>query len=163
VRFITFIAVNLLLVFPAHAGKAHVHGEGTLDVSIDKATITLNLELPLDALTGFERAPKNDREKAALTDAGKILGDAAALWLPTSAAKCTVQSVDVSLPKFAAGEHADVDAHYVFRCAAPAALKNLETTLFKQFKRLYRIESQRVGPSGQGAQRLTPKSPTLAW
>jgi hypothetical protein len=157
------IATLLCLSLPVHASKAHVHGEGKLDAAIEKDTITLNLELPLDVAVGFERAPKNDKEKAALTDAEKIMKDAAALWQPTAAAACAVQSVDVSMPKFDGDGHADVDARYVFRCSMPAALKGVETTLFKQFKRLYRLEAQRVGPSGQGKQRLTPKTPVLSW
>ena len=152
-----------LPVLPVHAHKAHVHGEGRLDVAIDKDTITLNLELPLDVAVGFERAPKNDKEQAALANAEKVINDAAALWLPTPAAHCTVQSVEVGMPKFSGSEHADVDARYVFRCANPTALKGIETTLFTQFKRLYRLETQRIGPSGQGKQRLAPKTPVLTW
>ena len=157
------MAAALLLSAPAIAQHKHVHGEGKLDVAIDKDTITLNLELPLDAAVGFERAPKNDKEKAALAATEKTLNDATALWLPTPAANCAVESVEVGMPKFTGGEHADVDARYVFRCAAPAALKGVETTIFKQFKRLYRLETQRVGPTGQGAQRLSPKQPMLVW
>ncbi|MDP1527598.1 MAG: DUF2796 domain-containing protein [Rhodocyclaceae bacterium] len=158
------LAITLLLFLPfAHAQHKHVHGEGKLDIAIDKDTITLNLELPLDAAVGFERAPKNDKEKAALATAEKTLNDATALWLPTPAANCAVESIEVGMPKFTGGEHADVDARYVFRCAAPNALKGVETTIFKQFKRLYRLEAQRVGPTGQGAQRLSPKQPILVW
>ena len=148
---------------PAHAGKAHVHGEGKLDAAIEKDTITLNLELPLDAAIGFERAPKNDNEKAALAAMEKALKDAASLWLPTAAAGCTVQAAEVVMPRFDGSGHADAEARYVFRCANPAALKGIETSIFKSFKRLYRLEAQRVGPSGQGKQRLTPKSPALNW
>lgn len=158
------LAIALLLAVPlAHAQHKHVHGEGKLDVAIDGETVTLTLELPLDAVTGFERAPKNDKERAALANAEKLLNDAAALWLPTPAAACTVRSAEVGMPKFAGGEHADVDARYVFRCANPAALKGIETSIFKSFKRLYRLEAQRAGPSGQGKQRLTPKAPVLSW
>lgn len=158
------LASTWLLFLPlAHAQHRHVHGEGRLDVAIDKDTITLNLELPLDAAIGFERAPKNDKEKAALVATEKTLNDAAALWLPTPAANCSVQSAEIGMPKFGTGEHADVTARYVFRCASPAALKGVETTIFKQFKRLYRLEAQRIGPSGQGAQRLSPKQPSLVW
>lgn len=157
------IAAALLVSAPALAQHRHVHGEGTLDVAIDKDTITLKLELPLDAVTGFERAPKNDKEKAALANAEKLFNDAAALFIPTPAAQCTVQSAEVGMPKFAGGEHADMDARYVFRCANPAVLKGIETTLFKNFRRLHRLETQRIGPTGQGAQRLSPKKPVLNW
>ncbi|HNO72619.1 MAG TPA: DUF2796 domain-containing protein [Accumulibacter sp.] len=159
----TILLATLLCAMPAFAQHKHVHGEGKLDASIDKDTITLELELPLDAAIGFEHAPKNDKQKAALAAVEKNLKDTAALWLPTPAANCTVQSAEVGMPKFDGGEHADVDARYVFRCANPAALKGIETTIFKQFKRLYRLEAQRVGPAGQGAQRLTPKNPVLGW
>lgn len=161
---IRLLAIALLLATPlAQAQHKHVHGEGRLAVAIDKDTLTLDLELPLDVAVGFERAPKNDKEKAALAAAEKALSDTAALWLPTPAANCTVQSAEPGMPKFTGGEHADVDARYVFRCANPAALKGIETTLFKQFKRLYRLEAQRAGPAGQGKHRLTPKAPVLGW
>ncbi len=153
----------LLCALPALAQHRHVHGEGRLDVAIDNDTITLELTLPLDAAVGFERAPKSDKEKAALAETEKTLKDAAALWLPTPAAQCSLQSVEVGMPKFDGGGHADIDASYTFRCAHPAALKGIETTIFKAFKRLYRLATQRVGPTGQGAQRLTPKQPTLSW
>jgi hypothetical protein len=174
-RIPTLLTAGLLFVLPAaHAAKAHVHGEGRLDVAIDKEQITLNLELPLDAAVGFERAPKNDKEKAALAATEKMLKDAAALFVPTAAANCTAVSTDIKVPNLGGdgkhdhaheGEehHADIDASYVFRCANPAALKGIETTIFKSFQRLYRLEVQRAGPSGQGAMRLTSNKPILSW
>lgn len=157
------IAAAFAFFLPAvHAGKAHVHGEGKLDVAIDKETITISLELPLDAAVGFERAPKSDREKAALAEVERVLKDAAALFVPTPAANCTATEVKVGMPKFD-GDHADIDADYAFRCANPAALKGIETAIFKSFKRLYRLETRRAGPAGQGAMRLTPNKPALIW
>lgn len=164
-RHLYLFAGFLAFTLPAHAGKGHVHGEGKLDVSIEKDSITLALELPLDAAVGFERAPKTDQEKAALTTAQKALRDPA-LFRPTPAAQCTAQPPQVTMPAFDGKQgdgHGDIDATYRFRCAAPAALKSVETTLFKSFKRLYRVEAQRVGPTGQGAARLTPKNPVLNW
>lgn len=161
-------ALLLVLVSAAHAGKGHVHGEGRLDVVIDKDQLTIRLELPLDAAVGFERAPGNEAEKAALANAGQAL-NAAALFVPTPAANCTAHPVKLLMPAFdgkGPQDHADIDATYRFRCATPAALKSIETGIFKQFKRLYRLETQRVGPKGpggQGAMRLTPKQPILIW
>jgi hypothetical protein len=173
-KFHSLLAASLLFALPAaHAAKAHVHGAGRLDVAIDKGQITLGLELPLDAAVGFERAPKNDKEKVSLAAVDKALKDAA-LFVPTPAANCTLQSMEIKVP-FTGGmdqhdhahegenHHADIDANYVFRCANPAALKGIETTIFKSFKRLYRLEVQRAGPSGQGAMRLTPNKPVLTW
>jgi hypothetical protein len=164
-RHLYLLAGFLAFALPVHAGKGHVHGEGKLDVSIEKDSITLTLELPLDAAVGFERAPKTDQEKAALTTAQKPSGTRHCSC-PTPAAQCTAQPPQVTMPAFDGKQgdgHGDIDATYRFRCAAPAALKSVETTLFKSFKRLYRVEAQRVGPTGQGAARLTPKNPVLNW
>jgi hypothetical protein len=150
-----------------HAGKGHTHGVGRLDIVVDGQSLSFALELPLDAAVGFERAPKTAAEKAALDNAGKLLDDGAALFAPTPAAGCALKSTQVTVPfadgKPAGSDHADIDAAYVFECATPAALKGFETAVFKHFRRLYRIEAQRVGPTGQGAGRLTPKTPSLAW
>jgi hypothetical protein len=164
-RHLYLLAGLLAFALPAHAGKGHVHGEGKLDVSIEKDSVTLTLELPLDAATGFERAPKNEQERAALAAAEKALRNPA-LFLPTPAAQCTAQPPQITMPAFDGKQgdgHGDIDATYGFRCAAPAELKSVETTLFKSFKRLYRVEARRVGPAGQGAARLTPKNPVLSW
>ena len=164
-RHLYLLAGCLAFALPAYAGKAHVHGEGKLDVSIGKDSITLTLELPLDAATGFERAPKNEQERATLATAEKALRDPA-LFRPTPAAQCTAQPPQVTMPAFDGKQgdgHGDIDATYSFRCAAPTELKSIETALFKNFKRLYRVEARRVGPAGQGAARLTPKNPVLNW
>ncbi len=147
----------------AHGQNKHVHGEGILSVSIEGNTIGIGLELPLDSAVGFERAPKSDKEKAALAETEKLLKDAATLFVPTPAAKCVPGKVEVEMPEFKGEGHADIDANYVFTCTDPAALKGIETTMFKFFKRLYRLEARRVGPTGQGGQRLTPKKPVLSW
>ncbi|MFA7292788.1 MAG: DUF2796 domain-containing protein [Rhodocyclaceae bacterium] len=166
-RHLVFLLV--LVSACAHAAKGHVHGAGTLDISIDKGHISLALELPLDAATGFEHAPKTPKDRAALEHAGNVLKDGATLFIPSPAAQCMLKSATVTLPfsadkRGAAGDdHADIEAEYTFECANPAELKAIDTPLFKHFKRLYRLEAQRVGPSGQGASRLTPKQPTLRW
>lgn len=153
---------------PALAGPAHVHGKGDLAVVVAGDTLTLTLEIPLDALVGFERAPRNEREKAAWQAMEQILGDPAALFQPTAEAACTPAAKTVHLPfgtggQAAADDHGDADAEYVFKCARPAALKGFATTIFQRFPRLYRLDVKRSGPSGQGAARLAPKLPSLAW
>jgi hypothetical protein len=153
-----------LLTLPAYAGNAHVHGEGKLDVVIDKNMIAISLELPLDVAVGFERAPRTEKERAELAAAKEALGNGS-LFVMTPAANCAPQAIQVTLPEFDGKNdaHADIDAAYTYHCASPAALKSIETGIFKQFKRLYRLDAQRVGPSGQGAMRLSPKQPALIW
>jgi hypothetical protein len=109
---------------------------------------------------------RNDKEKAALA-ARRRRSAMPALFVPTPAAACKAQTPKVVMPAFGAkpGEPNTMPTStrtYEFRCANPAALKSVETTIFKSFKRLYRLEARRAGPGGQGA-RLTPKNPVLAW
>ncbi len=163
-KHLLLIATLACLAHLSHAAKPHVHGAGSLDVFIDQGEISITLTLPLDAATGFERAPRNEKEKAALAAAARVLDDTP--FQPTPAAQCSLKQKTVGMPAFAAGEHADIEAAYLFVCAKPEALKGIETTLFKYFKRLYRIEVQRVGPvgrHGQGALRLTPRQAAISW
>lgn len=164
----------LALTLPVQAQQRHTHGEGTLNVVIAAERLSLELVLPLDAAVGFERPPRNDKEKTALVAAAKALQDAAA-WSPTPAAQCALQSAHVHVPFTGSddkhGQHAhegethhvDIEANYVFHCARPDRLASLQTTLFKSFPRLYRLEAAHAGPAGQGKGRLTPKKPVLNW
>lgn len=149
-----------------HAENAHKHGTGKMDVVVERDGVSIALELPLDSLVGFERAPANEKERAALDEAGRRLNDAAALFTLAAGAGCKSTTTSVTLP-FQKGappsEHGDVDASYVFRCSSMAALKAVETSLFRQFPRLYRLELQRIGPVGQAGGRLTPKKPVVSW
>ncbi len=159
----------------------HVHGAGKLEVVIDGAHFAVTLDMPADAAVGFERMPRTAAEKLAVEAMLKALSDGPGLFKPTPAAECRLATVDLSTPfspttdkpagkeKAAGaeegeqGEHGDIEASYVFQCAKPEQLKSLETTIFTRFKRLYRLEVERAGPSGQGAGMLTPKQPKLNW
>jgi hypothetical protein len=159
----------LTLISPAiaAAAPAHVHGAAKLDLSVDGDRLVLSLEMPLNNTLGFERLPRTEKEKAALVETIQTLKNAAGLFVPTAAAACKPEFVEVSDPfpggKAKADGHADMDGNYVFRCAQPAALNSVETTLFHHFSRLKRIDVQRATPGGQGAARLTPEQPKLNW
>lgn len=149
-----------LLTAPAWAGPAHQHGIARADLALDGAELTIALEMPLDSLLGFERAPRTPAERQAAQAALARLRDGAALWQPDAAAQCTLQAATVSAPVLeqpgaAAGEHADVDAEYRFRCAQPARLANVDVRLFEAFGRLERVDVQAALPSGQRQARLS--------
>lgn len=159
--------IALMLPLFAQAAPAHVHGVVRMDLAIDGHKLSISIEMPLDNLLGFEHRPRTDTQKAALAESLAALKNAADLFAPSAAAQCTVESVEVGDPfpggKAKAGGHADVDAEYVFRCAQPAALKGLETTLFKRFGRLHRIDVQRASAGGQGASTMSAEQPRINW
>jgi hypothetical protein len=166
---LTHIASCIVLSSPlfALAAPAHVHGVAKMDLALDGNTLSVSLEMPLDTAVGFEYLPKTEKQKAALAEATDTLKKAAELFVPTAAGGCTVKSVEVGNPfpdgKAKADGHADFDADYVFHCAKPIAVNGLETTLFKRFSRLHRIEVQRATAGGQGAATMTPEQARISW
>jgi hypothetical protein len=173
----------LAVACPLHAEQAHVHGYATLDVAVDGNTLALRLESPLDSFVGFERAPKNEKERAAVRRMAQALRSEQA-FLPSAAAACRLKDVALSSPVLdpalllpaAQGQppaqpaaeaghkgHAEILADYTYECATPAALRGLEVGLFKSFKGLKRLDVQVAAPQGQTSARLTAKKAALAW
>ena len=149
----------------AWAGKAHEHGVARLDVGVEAARITLSLELALEDLAGFERAPRTDGERATVQAALVRLRDAGTLIRIDGAAGCVIARTELIAPVWglipvgaaqAAGSaaeakegHGDLDATYEFKCSAGNKAGHIELQLFEAFARLKRIEVQAVTARGQ--------------
>jgi Protein of unknown function (DUF2796) len=140
----------------AWAGRAHEHGVARLDVGVEAGRVVLELQMPLDSLVGFERAPRTDAEREKADAALKKLRDGAALFRVDGQAGCELGKVDLRSPHLglggaapAAGEHADLDGTYEFRCKAGARAGFVEVGLFEAFAGLKRIELQVATPRGQ--------------
>ncbi|MCW5620126.1 MAG: DUF2796 domain-containing protein [Burkholderiales bacterium] len=167
----------------AGRGRAaqHVHGAGKLDVVVEGRTLSVRLEVPLDSLVGFERAPRTEDERTAVRDAVRILRDGTAL-APGAAARCAIHSVTLTSPVLGAdllgaegaapagGEthgghdgHAELVADYVYHCAEPGQLRALEVRLFDSFRSLERLAAQVVSERSQSGARLDSRSRVLTW
>lgn len=162
-----------------HDHHAHVHGVAKLEVAVEGAHIDLHLESPLEALLGFERAPRTDKERAAVARMNQALKQADKLFSPTAMAGCKLVSVQVEAPVLEAGHkehgekgkhdeheheaHADLDADFRFTCAQPGKLTGLEVRLADTFPGMRRVDAQVVSGKGQSAARLTAKMRFLSW
>lgn len=154
-----------------HHHHAHVHGAAKLEVAVEGAHIDLHLESPLEALLGFEHAPRTDQERAAVAGMHRALKQADKLFAPTAAAGCKLVSAQVDAPGLEAGhkghdhheEHADLDAAFRFNCAQPGKLTGMEVRLADTFPGMRRIDAQVVSGRGQTATRLTSKVRFLSW
>ncbi len=160
----TALSVLLLLtttVLPvaapsAQAAGAHEHGVVRLDVAVEGTKVLVEIDTPLDNLLGFERAPRTDAERAKADAAVKTLRDGAALFRIDGSAGCTLAQVTLASAALqlgkkpaAAGEHADLEGSYEFRCKAGAKAAFLEVGLFEAFPQVKRIELQVATPKGQ--------------
>ena len=174
--------IALLSTFPAfaqpdhkhhHHHHAHVHGVAKLEVAVEGGHLSLHLETPLDGVLGFEHAPRNDKERAAASQMRKTLADAGKLFLPTTAAQCTLKSVQIEAPTLDAkstkgndqhaDQHSDLNADFVFSCAQPSKLTGMDVRLFQAFPKMRRIDAQVVSGKGQKATRLSSKMRFLSW
>lgn len=147
------------------AQGAHVHGQADLRLVKEGSTLLLEFESPLDSLAGFEHAPATDAQREALIQAGRLLHDAASLFVLPEAAGCVLQEVQMEMPyseqladhdhdhDHGDGHH-DVYAVYQFECATAAAATELRVGLFDAFSRIERIRVQTVSETGQGAVEL---------
>lgn len=161
------IVLTLLLTLslqPALAHKAHVHGLARMDVAVQGGELSVALEIPLESLLGFERAPRNAAERQQVEAALARLREPG-LLRPEAAAQCTLRGVElevpavlksVSAPSGQAEEHADLQAQWVFDCGRPQALATLVVGVFEAFARVQRIEVQMALPSGQRKTVLRP-------
>jgi hypothetical protein len=155
---LVLMAVAAMACLPAPAlgrSGAHVHGEATLDVSIDGDTLVVRLTAPLDTLAGFERAPRTDAERQIASGVLARLRDTRARVRPDEFARCQPTDVAVAAPVLDDGErvdpadaHADAEVTWTFECGEPARLRSLDLGLFEEFPRLNRIDARVVGPRG---------------
>lgn len=162
------IALLGLLSGPVWAAGVHQHGVARLEGALDGEQLELVLTSPLDALVGFERAPRNADERARLAAMSTALRDGAKVIRLTESAQCALIDVSLASPVLSSAgakleDHVDLTARYRYRCARAQALHELGTGVFELFPRVRKIELQWAGPSGQRAATLTPKAPRMMW
>lgn len=155
----------LIACLPALAGKAHQHGVARLDVAVELQRVVFMLELPLDSLLGFERAPRDDAERRAADAAVARLRNAATLFRVDPAAGCTLDGVVLRSGALGLGGaaapgdgHDDLEATFEFACTDAPKAGFAEIGLFDALPRLQRVEVQAVTRKGQ--MKATLKRPT---
>lgn len=158
-------ALALLATGPAlRADTAHQHGAARLDVVLDGGSLRIEMQSPLDNLVGFEHAPRNEHQRAALAGMETALRDAQRLFRPDAEARCRARGTEIEHP-YASGAtpatglqagHAEARARWTFDCERPQSLRRLEVLLFDAFRGLKRIRVQSATPRGQGSATLTP-------
>lgn len=148
---------GLALAQSHRSGHAHQHGIARLNVVVEERRIGFALEMPLDNLVGFERAPRTADEKRRVDAAIATLKAAAELFRIDPAAGCRLAEVTLTsaaLKLGAAGTepddgHADLDADITFECSQATKAAQVEIRLFQAFPRLQRLDVQAATPKRQ--------------
>lgn len=161
----------------------HVHGVSVLNMALTDKGVYLELESPAMNMLGFEHAPRDAQQEAAVHDVEEQLKNAEALFTLASEAKCRVVEVQVEHKVLTEerenhevhGEHNDHAHHkhdrghsefhglYQFECAQPEKIQALEVQLFSLFPGLEKLEVQLLTPGGQTARELTQQDNQISW
>jgi hypothetical protein len=157
----------------------HVHGVAELNVALDGNVLWIELSSPAVNLVGFEHAPQDAEQEAAVRQATATLEDGARVFGTSPDAGCQLTeakvTTDIEQPgaehhddaeheddEHADEAHSEFQASWRFDCAAPDALTQLEVRLFELFPGTEEIEAQVIGRAGQTATELTAAAPDLA-
>ncbi|ERR1700754_2893416 len=153
----------LLALLPMTAGAQerhlgpHVHGQASVNISIDADAMEVQVSLPGHDAVGFEHPPGSPQERAAVEKATALLN--AAAWLvPVPAADCALMSAKVSPHGFGqaaeAGGHADFDAEYRFSCRHIAQLDHMDVRLVSAFPTVQKVVVNLITAAGSSQQPL---------
>ena len=144
---------------PKKQSHSHQHGKGSLELTLEKNTLNGTLELPLEALLGFEHAPKTSAEKLALSTLEKNLASLH-LWFTVSKnANCTESKT--SFERQTNSQHSDLLYTFSFICEKPEALQELHLLFLKEYKRVQEIQVFYVNQAGQRSIVVKRNSPIL--
>jgi hypothetical protein len=167
----------------AYAAPAHVHGEARLEMTLEGGQLAITLDTPLDNLIGFEHAPATETERKAVAAMVDKLNHPDRLFALATTARCASVSIELESSILAEksgkredeeehddehdehhdDEHGDLEAHYLFACKNPDALRELTIHLFSEFPHLQRVQIEFAGPGGQRAAKLNAGNPRFAW
>ncbi len=150
-----YLLIGALSLTSGHAlaqakhGHAHEHGKGRLEISVAANQAIGKLKIPLEALVGFERAPKTEAETNTINTMNQKLQSPGAFFVANKDAECSPKLISSTIVRDQAGKHADLDYQFDLNCAKLSSLKQLRIGLFSEYKRLKEIRVESVGPWGQ--------------
>ncbi len=149
---------------------AHAHGQAQLQLAIDQNQVVLSFSSPLDNFLGFERAPKNEKERIKVQQLLQQLQNPL-LWFEFSpAAQCRVGQIDLDSPVLTGKQnqsgdtqHGDLRLELEWHCQHPQQLRNLRAILLQQYRGIHRLKTEVVHPGGQRAKVLRPGDINMRW
>ena len=177
ISWLLILAGNSIPVFSSEGHSthgAHVHGEAILNMVLDGNALFIELDSPAYNLVGFEHAPNNEEQTAALLNAELMLASADRLF-HFAATKCALEKVEVETPYIkkhedknhqhhqheAYHDHADFHASYTFHCERTKDLKAISVKLFTYFPGIREIKAQWIFQGKQGSVSLTAHNSTV--
>jgi hypothetical protein len=155
------ISISSFAQNASQSHQHHQHGKGVLEIAIEGNALSGSLEIPLEALLGFEHAPKNNKEKIAQSKLETKL-DSIDTWLEINQeAQCIPKSSKAKLERSTQSKHSDLVYTFSYACANPGALKEMRLPFIKEYKGIKEIKVEVAGSKGQRLVIASPKSPII--
>jgi hypothetical protein len=187
IKFIPLWTVSglLLIAGPVTAEEhrqlgAHAHGHGTLDVAIEGATVSMELEVPGADIVGFEHVAATPEQKAKVEKASAILAKPLDLFKLPTAAGCTTTSAKVEAraeeddddgksgakgKSDAKGKdgpaHSEFHVAYTLTCSAPDKLQTIDFAYFTAFAGAQKLTVNMVTSKAQSKFEVGRDKPVL--
>jgi hypothetical protein len=136
-----------------HAHGKHVHGEVTVNIALEGRTLALEIDAPAAQTLGFEKSPRDDRERAAVKAVDDWFRSGRNMLGVPPAAGCRLTKAEFTPPKLGGG-HADYRGSYLFDCTAPQSLAWVEIWALRRMQGLEKAEVNLVTPAGQRQETL---------
>ena len=137
---------------------AHVHGTTTVDVGLDGTVLQVALDAPAINMLGFEHPPHDEQQSRQVVDVLAAVRNPAPWLIPAVAAACVLTHSSVQTSGLDASAttqgHADIDAHYDYRCAQPDRLDHIDVHLSDRYPATHRLMVNIVLPQKQDRQEL---------
>lgn len=93
------------------AAPPHVHGVGTLQLVLEENSLSAELRLPAINVVGFEHAPNDAQQKAAVQKAEALLKDSGQVLILPDKAQCKIESAVVTSELLEHDDGHDHDNH----------------------------------------------------
>jgi hypothetical protein len=136
-----------------HDHGKHVHGEVTVNIALGGRTLALEIDAPAAQTLGFEKSPRDDRERAAVKAVDDWFRSGRNMLGVPPAAGCRLTKAEFTPPKLGGG-HADYRGSYLFDCTAPQSLAWVEIWALRRMQGLEKAEVNLVTPAGQRQETL---------
>ncbi len=128
---------------------AHEHGVSTMKLAQENQKFLFELEAPGNDIVGFEHAPENDAQKAAVKSALSQFAKPETIFVLPESAECTASDQHGEFET--EEDHAGFHITWTMTCKNPSAAQSMTTRFFDIFERAEEIEVEAIGNAGQAA------------
>ncbi|MSP35674.1 MAG: DUF2796 domain-containing protein [Limnohabitans sp.] len=150
IKILCILFAGCCLVVGAFA--QHAHGNGKLQLKLQGQSLIGEMEMPMEALLGFEHLPKNKAQSEAMSRLQNATKDATYFIELPADAKCQQKEAKAESSMFqgvASKGHSDLDYSFYFICLNPQALTKISFPFFKSHIKSHQLKVEWVGDKGQ--------------